>query len=156
VEETVAPEEPLHLSGKGVKKIAAQAWLDGVTASLVRGDYVEPKQAKLTVGEWGEKWLAGRVDVKPKRLAGYESLWRCVEPTWQRVPLCAVSHSDVVEWLAKLHAAELSTSRMRQAHSLLSSMLDAAVKDKRLAANPAAGATPPAPPALGPSVPDPR
>lgn len=41
------------------RKVEAQAWLDGVTASLVRGDYVDPRDARKTVGEWCDEWLAG-------------------------------------------------------------------------------------------------
>ena len=40
-------------------ELSAQEWLDQVTASVVTGTYVDPKKAKLTVGEWCQLWLAG-------------------------------------------------------------------------------------------------
>ena len=84
--------------------------------------------------------MAGRAHLKPKTLVGYESLlWHRVLPTWSTVPLVRVMHSAVVAWLAAMRAEGLSASRTRQAYHLLTAMLDDAVKDNRLARNPAAG-----------------
>ncbi len=41
------------------RKVQAQKWLDEQLAALLRGDHVAPSDAKLTVGEWCDKWLAG-------------------------------------------------------------------------------------------------
>ena len=41
------------------RKIDGQRWLDQVTAQVVAGTYVDPKTARLTVGEWCASWLAG-------------------------------------------------------------------------------------------------
>jgi integrase len=69
-----------------------------------------------------------------------ESLWKTrIKPTWQRVPLDAVRNADVAAWVAKMSTAGLSASQVRQAFHLFSAMLDDAVKDRRLALNPAAG-----------------
>ncbi|WP_311966661.1 tyrosine-type recombinase/integrase [Arsenicicoccus cauae] len=47
------------------RKVDAQRWLDSVTASVVRGDYVDPKTARLTVGEWCDLWLVGYATRRP-------------------------------------------------------------------------------------------
>lgn len=47
------------------RKVDAQKWLDAQLASLLRGGHVAPKDAKLTVGEWCDKWLARPLE--PKR-----------------------------------------------------------------------------------------
>jgi len=41
------------------RKVDAQKWIDHQLSALLRGDHVAPKDAKLTVGEWCDKWLAG-------------------------------------------------------------------------------------------------
>jgi integrase len=116
----------------------AQAWLDTVTASQVRGDYVDPKRSRITVGAWSSEWMEGRVHLKPKTVAGYESLLRTqVLPRWKKVPLARVTNADVVKWVATMRRNGLSPSRTRQAHGLLSMMLGAAVRDRRLPSNPA-------------------
>lgn len=38
------------------RKVDAQKWLKDAMASVVRGDHVAPKVARLTVGEWSDKW----------------------------------------------------------------------------------------------------
>ena len=87
------------------------------------------------MGVWSETWLAGRVHLKPKTLSSYRSLLTTrVLPTWDKVALTRIRHSDVVAWVAAMRT-ELSASRTRQAYHLLSSMLDDAVKDNRLSRN---------------------
>jgi hypothetical protein len=39
------------------RKVDAQKWLKEAMASVVRGDHVAPKVARLTVEEWSDKWL---------------------------------------------------------------------------------------------------
>lgn len=39
-----------------VKKANAQRWLDEVTASVVRGDYVAPAAGKVTFEQWFRRW----------------------------------------------------------------------------------------------------
>lgn len=122
------------------RKVDAQRWLDEVTASQVRGDYVDPARSRMTVGNWAAPWMAGRSHLKPKTLASYRSLLNTrVLPRWADVPLVKVRHAEVVAWVAEMRAEGLSASRTRQAYHLLTSMLDDAVKDSRLARNPAAG-----------------
>jgi hypothetical protein len=41
------------------RKVDAQRWLKNAMASIVRGDHVAPKVARLTVREWSDKWLDG-------------------------------------------------------------------------------------------------
>jgi site-specific recombinase XerC len=77
--------------------------------------------------------------LKPKTLESYRSLLTTrVLPEWKDVPLAAVSNAGVVAWVAAMRADGLSASRVRQSYHLQNSMLDAAVRDRRLASNPAA------------------
>ena len=43
------------------KKAQAQRWLDEVTASVVRGDYVDPKAGKVTFRQWFTRWSEAQV-----------------------------------------------------------------------------------------------
>ena len=122
------------------RKVDAQRWLDERTAELVRGTYVHPELGRLTVGRWAETWIGGRAHLAPKTSASYRSMLRArVLPRWGEVPLSRVGHGDVVAWVAAMRADGLSASRTRQAYHLLTAMLDAAVKDGRLARNVASG-----------------
>ena len=118
----------------------AKAFATEVEHSKIVGAYVDPGRGRMTVNAWGEQWMSGRVHLKPKTVAGYESLWRSrIAPQWSNVPLGRLTNADIASWLASMRRDGLSASRVRQAYHLFSSMLDAAVLDRRLASNPASG-----------------
>ncbi len=122
------------------RKSDAERHLIGVEAAKASGSYVDDARGRVLVEEFAAEWLAGRAHLKPKTLAGYHSLLKTrVLPTWETVPLSRITHGAVVAWVAGMQAEGLSASRVRQAYHLLTSMLDSAVRDARLARNPAAG-----------------
>jgi integrase len=118
----------------------AKKFLTTVDGSKQTGSYIDPQRARVTIGAWATEWRNGRVHLKPSTLASYDSLLTtCVLPKWETVPLARVTNSAITTWVAALRADGLSASRVRQAYHLFSSMLDAAVRDRRIATNPAAG-----------------
>ena len=124
----------------------AERWLAGVEVAKTRGEWTDPRLARVTVGAWSARWLAAQVQLKPSTRATYETLLRHqVLPTWENVPLAKVAHADVAAWVAGLTASGLSASRTRQAFRVLSLMLDLAVRDGRIARNAAAGVKLPRP-----------
>lgn len=121
------------------RKTDAERFLTGVESRLLDGSYVDPARSQMTLGEWAAPWMAGRAHLKASTLASYRSLLTTrLLPTWGAVPLMRITHSGVVAWMAAMRG-EVSASRTRQAYHLLTSMLDDAVRDQRLARNPAAG-----------------
>jgi hypothetical protein len=58
------------------RKVDAERFLIGVESAKAGGNYVEPQAGRTTLGDWSKTWLAGRVHLKPKTVAGYESLLR--------------------------------------------------------------------------------
>jgi integrase len=122
------------------KKGDAERFITGVQTSVHTGNYIDPAQSKVTVGEFADAWMASRVHLKPKTVASYQSLLHSqVLPRWAGVSLAKVTYSEVAAWVAAMRNAGLSASRTRQAYHLLTAMLNDAVKDNRLARNPAAG-----------------
>lgn len=120
------------------RKIDAERWLTTQEADLVRHEWVDPDRGAVTVSAWAETWLAGRKHrLKPKTLAGYESLVRrWIEPAFGKVPIGEVQAWSVREWVASMSQRGLSASRVTQAVRLLSSMMRTAVRDRRIVANP--------------------
>ena len=47
------------------RKADAQRWLDGVTAGLGTGSYVDPRAGRITVGEWADRWSSGQTQLRP-------------------------------------------------------------------------------------------
>src|SRR4051794_31754864 len=128
-----------HTNGAFGRKRGAERWEEEQRGAIRNDTWVDPRRSKMTVGEWADRWMAGRVHLKPKTLVSYRSLLDTqVLPTWAQVPVTRVRRSDVVAWVASMRA-KLSAGRTRQAYHLLTSMLEDAVKDNRLVRNPAAG-----------------
>jgi integrase len=120
------------------RKVDAQRWLDDVTTAVTSGTYVDPRRASITVGEWSERWLATKVDLKPSTHVRYEGLLRVnILPRWGSIPLADVTHERVAAWVGELSASGLAASTVRQAHRVLSLVFTLAVRDDRLARNPA-------------------
>ncbi len=86
------------------------------------------------------QWLAGQLQLKPSTRKRYESLLRVqVLPTWENVPLSAVTHAGVQDWCTRLSAAGAAASSVRQAHRVLALVLALAARDQRISTNPAEG-----------------
>ena len=119
------------------RKIDAERYLTTTEAAKLSGSYVDPRRAAVTVGEFAKKWKAAQAHLKPSTRERYASLLReHVEPRWGRVPLSEVAHSDVQAWVSDL-AEKRSASAAIKAHRVLSLVLSLAVRDGRLARNPA-------------------
>lgn len=122
------------------RKIDAQNFLDQVTTAVQTGMYVDPRRSRVTVGEWSKRWLATKVDVKATTYRGYDSMLRThVVPRWGDVSLAEITHEQIAAWVGALSATGLSASTVRLAHRVLSLVLGLAVRDGRLARNPALG-----------------
>ena len=117
------------------RRADAERFRATVESAKNAGTYIDPARARLTVGEWAEKWLSGQAHLKPssyERAAGIVRAY--VVPTWGQVRLSEVSHADVQAWVTTLSATR-SPSTVRKIHRTLSLILDLAVRDGRLGRN---------------------
>ena len=112
------------------RKPDAQAFLNGLTADVQRGDYVNPRKAGATFGDVAEQWFETKSHRKPKTLAGYRSLLdTIVLPKWKDVPLKAIDYQSFSTWIGSLSVdgsqrdTALSASRIRQTHQLVGAVL---------------------------------
>ncbi len=104
------------------------------------GDWIDPRLQRTPYEDWVEEWMATKTHLKPKTLEGYESLLKSrILPEFGSVRLRDIRAINIEKWIAAMHNDGLSASRIRQAHSLLSSTLSAAVRSQMLRNNPAAG-----------------
>jgi integrase len=77
--------------------------------------------------------------MRPSGFRSYESSWRLhVAPRWAGAPISAVRFTDVQAWVSELATSHSATTAQR-AYSILAQILDDAVRDRMLAANPARG-----------------
>ncbi|WP_006245579.1 tyrosine-type recombinase/integrase [Mycolicibacterium tusciae] len=118
-------------------KRAAEAFANTVEVEKLTGNYVAPSLGQVTMGELGKEWLARQAHHKASWSARLESVWRVhVEPKWGRRRIADIRPTEVQKWVAEL---KLSPSSVAHAHTVLAGILDGAVADRRLGANPARG-----------------
>ncbi|MBT8487455.1 MAG: site-specific integrase [Gemmatimonadetes bacterium] len=136
----------LSITGAGTRnktfdrKIDAEKWLRNEQARLDRSEWTDPRLARTTFADWAIPWLDTRRHLKPKTLAGYESLLTVhLLPRFGQLPLAAIDPLMIETWVVELTDNGLSASRTRQAYQLLSTILKAAVRARRLTSNPADG-----------------
>ena len=132
------------------RKIDAQRWLDEVTASVVTGQYVDPRAGKVSFGDYAEQWRAAQVH-RPSSQAHIETmLRRHAYPTFGDRPLSSILPSEVQAWVQRIGALEGSRKALAPAtvcvvHGIVSSVFKAAVRDRRIMANPCEGTRLPKP-----------
>jgi integrase len=129
------------------RKPDAQAHLNGLTADVQRGDYVDPRKSAETFGSVAEQWFIAKQGAlrKPKTLAGYRSLLdTLVLPRWGDVPLKRINFEQYSTWLGTLavdgsqRGKGLSASRITQAHQLVGAVLKYAQRTGKIVKNVAA------------------
>jgi len=96
-----------------------------VTTAVTTGSYVDPGRGRITVGEWAQRWLATKVDLKPTTRRGYAGAIKThIVPRWGTTRRTDVAHADVTAWIADLAEQGLSASTTRQVHRVLSLVAD--------------------------------
>ena len=121
------------------RKIDAERYLATVDVSVMEGSYVDPGRSRLTVAAWSSEWLATLGHVKPTTRERYRGvLSNHVLPQWGEVKLSQITYAAIESWCSRLAAAK-SPSTAVKAHRVMSLILELAVRDGRLAKNPALG-----------------
>lgn len=127
-------------------KREAELYLASVEVKKARGDYIDAAEARVTIGELGDQWMTSQTHLKPSSVAVVESAWRLhVRPSWGAKSIGAIRHSDVQQWVAGLSMGgnafgkPKSPALVHRCYGILAGILDVAVRDHRLASNPARG-----------------
>jgi integrase len=125
------------------RKVAAQKWLDAQLATLLRGDHIAPRDARLTVGEWCDKWLAGYGTRRVSTVRQAEVHIKVIKAYFDAVPMSAVRPSDVRAWTVALKKEGRADSYIYALYSRLSQLFADAVHDGIVARNPCSRRTSP-------------
>lgn len=116
----------------------AELFAATVEVAKARGEFIGAGAGRVTIGDLGPAWLQRQKGhMKPSGYRSYDSAWRNhVEPRWAATRTGDIRFSDVQAWIAGL---KLSASMIATVYSVLARILDDAVRDRMLAANPARG-----------------
>ena len=121
-------------------KVEAERWLRDQLVSIDRGEWIDRAARRTTVAEVADRWYDTTVNLTPKTREGYESLLNVhVLPAFGSRRISDVDRASVREWLARLRTDGLSPSRVRQARSVLSLVMEFAIESGALKSNPTRG-----------------
>jgi len=95
--------------------------------------------ARITFGEWVERWWPTTADLRPGTRTFYDYLLRrLLRPAFEETPLERIDPMTVRAWLAGLHeAGEVTPTTIAKAYRLLRRILNVAVEAGYLPRNPA-------------------
>lgn len=125
-----------------LKKANAQRWLDEVTASVVRGDYVAPAAGKVTFGQWFRRWSEvqdwtdGTAETANMTLASV---------TFADVPMSRITQLHVEAWMKTMtkpgpkRRKGLAASTRRTRYNYVRMAFLAAVKARVIRQDPTRG-----------------
>ena len=134
--------KPDHTQGQKrgfARKKDAELWLSSIEVTKARGEFIDAQDGRVTVGELGALWLASQTHLKPSSYKALEVGYRVhTMPRWANTRISDIRHTQVQAWVAELSAQRKATTVIR-AHGVLSGILEAAVRDRRLLENPAKG-----------------
>jgi integrase len=116
----------------------AQSALSRARVAVEDGQHLEASKAKAKIAVLGATWLAAKEPpaLKPSTYRSLESAWRIhVKPKWGERAVGSLSPVEIRDWLAMIRKTRSPTTVLR-AHGVLAGILDDAVADRRILANP--------------------
>jgi hypothetical protein len=128
------------------KKGDAEQFLTDTEARLLAGTWIDPRRSRRRFGSWAEEWWQGwaaRPRRSPATLEAAESHLRLhIRPYFDARPLGSISVLMVQRWQDTLEV-KLSYTLVMACRSLLNRILQAAVDEQLIAANPVQRVRPP-------------
>jgi len=110
-----------------------------VEADVLRGDWTDPRDARVTFGDWWERWWATTVNLRPSTRARDLGYGRShVLPRFGPIPLGDIDHTMVATWIADLAASGMAPATVVKTAQILGKTLRGAVDADMIRTNPAA------------------
>ncbi|PXY38595.1 integrase [Prauserella flavalba] len=119
-------------------KRAAERWLSVTESQLMQGEWIDPERARVTLGEYAERWIIQRPGLRPRTVELYRWLLRThIDAGLGGVELGKLSTAVIRQWRADRLAAGVSESVTAKAYRFLRAVLNTAVdEDKIMQRNP--------------------
>ena len=115
-------------------KADADAWLAAQATDVGRGVWVDPRRGRTTLGEYAQRWLAQRTDLRPRTRDDYEDIIRVhIAAKLGNQQMGKISPADVRSWYAD---SSQRPGRARKAYRVLRVILNTAVADELIVRNP--------------------
>lgn len=133
-------------------KTAAKAAMTALRADQLRGEYIDPRAGRITLAAWIDSWWPSyAATLKPSALRSEGSRVRIhIIPALGHYALDDLDPLVIQRWVSDLSAGQrrpdgswlrkpLSPKTVRNVHGVLHKILEAAVRQRLIRSNPAAG-----------------
>jgi hypothetical protein len=118
-------------------KAAAGRWLSEKETELLRGEWVNPDDQRVTLLEFGNQWITERPGLRPRTVDLYRSLFRLhIAAHLGSVALGDLQPGEVRRWRAQLLDSGVSATVTAKAYRLLRAIMMTAVDDGIILRNP--------------------
>ncbi|MEU6392863.1 site-specific integrase [Streptomyces sp. NPDC046939] len=122
----------------GRQKRLAEQWLAHIEADMARGQYIDPRAARITFQQYAERWVATQ-GADPNTQASMElQLGLHATPYLGTRPLGSFQPAHVRDWVRQLQENGVRGTDARTIYSNVRTALSAAVDDGHLPRNPCA------------------
>lgn len=118
------------------RKIDAQKWLKEVNASILTGQYVDPKAGEVTVASYFREWEERQVWAPATRKTANNALKRCA---FKDLPIKAIKKSHIEIFVKDMHDEGLAVSSIKLNLRFVQMMLKSAVEDRVIPSDPTLG-----------------
>jgi integrase len=118
-------------------KTDAEVWLTLKEAEILRGEWINPDDGEIALGEYATSWIAERPNLRPKTVELYRYLLRRhLAPTLGSRSIADITAAHVRRWRRKLLDDGVSSVTVAKAYRLLKTILNTAVDDGVIRRNP--------------------
>lgn len=115
----------------------AERWMTLVEAELSLGRWTDPELQRVTLAEFGDRWIAERPGLRPRTVDLYRWLFgKHVRPLLGSVRLADLDAATVRRWRYDLLDGGVSPTMAAKAYRLLRAILMTALDDGSIARNP--------------------
>ena len=115
----------------------AERWLSVTEADLLRDEWIDPRLARITYGEWAADYLAHSAYKRATtRVRDRSAINRHLIPALGHLPLGGITPLDVRRLLGELQAKGLAPNTIRAIAGTLRTTLNAAIDAELITTNP--------------------
>ena len=120
-------------------KTAADRWLAKKRTELDAGTAVDDRTGNRPLAEWWPAYARSLQIKRTRTSANYGAAWRLrIEPRFGRSPVRKIRPGHIDDWIADMIEQGTSASKVIESVGVLKRVLDLAVRDRAIVANPCA------------------
>jgi len=122
------------------RKVDAAKFRATVEADLARGDWIDQRLSKQTVGEFAEQWFATLGGHRAATRSRYRAILDLhVLPAFGHLPIGRLDHHEVAVWIGQQSERGLSAASISKHRNVLSQICGTAIRAGAIRANPVDG-----------------